>query len=150
MMDRLLLMLFGPMMVLLPLLLVPWSWVPWGWLPALLTIGVWAWYAGIAREPTDPSEAMRHRARQIRELTKLPIVVMGHSHNPVAESDGTGFYFNTGTWVPADPERAFTHVCIQRTEHGARAELRQWRNGAGLAYHAAGLEAFAAVPRSSS
>jgi UDP-2,3-diacylglucosamine pyrophosphatase LpxH len=150
MMDRLLLLLFGPMVVLLPLLVVPWSWVPWGWLPAVLTLAVWGWYAGLAREPTDPSEAMRHRARQIRELTKVPIVVMGHTHNPVAESDGTGFYFNTGTWVPSDPERAFTHVCIQRTEHGARAELRQWRNGAGLAYHAAGLGAFAAVPRSSS
>lgn len=139
MVDRLLLLLIGPLLILLPLLIVPWSWVPWGWLPPLGVVAIWTWYAGLAREPTDPSEAMRSRARQIRELVKVPLVVMGHTHSPAAEGDGTGFYFNTGTWVPADPEQAFTHVCIQRTEHGARAELRQWRDGAWVAQHAVGL-----------
>lgn len=146
MVDRLLLMLTAPAL-LLSMLLLPWTWMPWAFLTAALPLGVWSWYATLAREPVDPSDTMRAMAGRIREIARVPIVVMGHSHNAFAEGDGRGWYFNTGTWVPSHPERAFTHVRIERTAQGVRALLCQWRDGATRTYDAAGVAAAAAVPR---
>jgi UDP-2,3-diacylglucosamine pyrophosphatase LpxH len=121
MLDRLLLLLFGPVLLILPFLLAPWSWLPWADLPVIALLAVWSWIAGMAREPVDPTETMRATAGRIRERLQVPIVVMGHSHRPSAEAG----YFNTGTWVG----EAFTHLTIERTDRGVRARLCQWRDG---------------------
>ncbi|MBX2798149.1 MAG: hypothetical protein KTR31_10780 [Myxococcales bacterium] len=128
MVDRLTLLLTAPFAVL-ALLLAP-SPVR----PVMLAVGLpvlvlWAWVAWQAREPVSPVRSMKAKAKRIRELVKLPFVVMGHSHEPCNEP--AGGYLNTGTWVPhSDPDKAFTHVRIQRTKGGVRALLCQWRDGA--------------------
>lgn len=129
--DRLILLLVGPALPLLVLLFVPWSaqWLVHGLVASLLV--AWAAAALVSREPVDPSAAMRRVAARIRQLVDVPIVVMGHTHVPVVERDAHGgAYFNTGTWVQADPAHAFTHLRIERTAAGIRARLCQWRDGA--------------------
>ncbi|MEQ1505635.1 MAG: hypothetical protein ABMB14_25605 [Myxococcota bacterium] len=148
MIDRLVLLVFGPLVALIPFVLLPWEWVPLGAIGALVPLTWFGRSSLVAREPTDPSETMRRIARSIRELAKVPIVVMGHSHAACAEGDGRGWYFNTGTWVGSDPDRPFTHLRIVHTDRGWRAALCQWRDGASRAYDAAGLASFAWVPRS--
>ncbi|MCA9493412.1 MAG: hypothetical protein KC621_25955, partial [Myxococcales bacterium] len=141
MLDRFLLLLLGPTLPILAFLITPWSWQgPVFSVLAVVLVGALA-LALKAREPVDPQEAMRRVARRVRELANVPIVVMGHSHVPHAESVGDGFYFNTGTWVQPDPARAFTLLRIERTLGGARARLCQWRDGVVRAYDPAGLEA---------
>lgn len=130
MLDRLAVLLLSPWVLVLPLLAVPLSW----W-PAAIAVGgtaviVAAWLAAVDREPVDPRGAMRAVARRILLLAEVPVVVMGHSHDPIAEKHPSGWYFNTGTWVPHGVEggvvRAFTHVVIERTERGAKAVLCRW------------------------
>ena len=62
---------------------------------------------------------------------RVPLVVMGHSHDPCADvGDDGGAYFNTGTWVPhGEGLRAFTHLFVERTGGTVRAALCQWRDG---------------------
>lgn len=122
MLDRLLLLLCAPALLLLPLLVAPWAWLPYACVPVIGVLVAWAWIAGMAREPVDPTEAMRGVAARIRQRLRVPFVVMGHSHRPAAESG----YFNTGTWVG----HAFTHLRIERTDRGVRARLCQWVDGA--------------------
>ena len=86
----------------------------------------------------DSEIQMRTVPARIRKIVDTPLVVFGHSHDPGAHElpDG-GWYFNTGTWVPAErpgPEHAFTHLCIRRDAAGVLAELRQWRNGVAAPY----------------
>lgn len=67
-------------------------------------------------------------ARKVRELVKVPFVVFGHSHVPVRQAIGTGWYFNTGSWS-GDAKGGLTHLCI--TVGGqAEAELRTWDDAA--------------------
>lgn len=130
MLDRMLLLLATPLL-LCALVLWPWS----GW-PALVVVG--ALLAGLpfaleAREPVDPRATMRKVSATIRSRVKVPVVVFGHSHDPVAEQGDDGWYFNTGSWMPHDAERgllrAFTHLVVERTEQGVKARLCQWRDG---------------------
>jgi len=86
----------------------------------------------------DSETQMRTVPARIRKIVDTPLVVFGHSHDPGAHElpDG-GWYFNTGTWLPADrpgPEHSFTHLCIRRDDEGVLAELRQWRNGVAAPY----------------
>lgn len=138
MLDRLLLMLLGPFLLATPLLLIPWSWMPHAFAAAAVPLGLWGWVASMAREPVDPSPFMRERARKIRALARVPIVIMGHSHLPEAERDATGLYFNTGAW--AEPALGFTHVRISRTKGGVKALLCRWRDGVGSAAEALAIE----------
>jgi len=133
MLDRLLLMFATPLLLVLPLLL-PWSWMPWSWSAALAVWGVWGVACLVERESTDPRASMREVAGRIRRSVRVPIVVMGHSHDPCAEVGEDGAYFNTGTWVPhGEGLKAFTHVLIERSKTRAgtvaRAMLCQWRDG---------------------
>jgi UDP-2,3-diacylglucosamine pyrophosphatase LpxH len=149
MVDRLVLMLLAPLLIGL-LLVLPWPWMPLAGLAAV-PVAWFARHAVIAREPVDPSQAMRKIARRIRAIARVPIVVMGHSHAAWAEGEGdgegAGAYFNTGTWVAHDPEQSFTHLRIERTERGVRALLCQWRDGSSRAYERAGAYAFATIRR---
>jgi UDP-2,3-diacylglucosamine pyrophosphatase LpxH len=139
--DRLLLLLIGPALPLLVLLVTPWSVQPFAHAVVLALLGGWFAAALIAREPVDPSESMRLVAARIRAVMGVPIVVMGHTHVPTIDQDGRGgTYINTGTWVDADPARAFTHLRIEHTPVGIRARLCQWRDGVVAQYVGAGAE----------
>jgi UDP-2,3-diacylglucosamine pyrophosphatase LpxH len=138
MLDRLLLVLLGPLVACLPLLVMPHGWQLAG--AGVLAVPLAAWFrmALTARESSDARSALRLAAGLIRPLAGVPIVVMGHTHDPCAEADGGGWYFNTGTWVPhVDPRKAFTHVRIEHTEAGVTALLCQWREGRSVAYEPA-------------
>jgi hypothetical protein len=136
MLDRLLLLVLGPVLLVVPGLLLPWGYATWGLAITAVPVLAGLAMALVAREPVDPSEAMRASAREIRRRLRVPLVVMGHTHQPLIESDGAGGYLNTGHWVAQDPEHAFTHVRILRTEAGVRAWLCQWRGGASRVYDA--------------
>ncbi len=133
--DRLLLLFAAPLSFLVVLVTLPWWVQPFA--DGALAVGLVAWLAlaMVAREPVDPSEAMRRVAARIRAVLDVPIVVMGHTHEAVVDRDSHGgAYINTGTWVQADPLRAFTHLRIERTTSGIRARLCQWRDGAVAQY----------------
>ena len=78
--------------------------------------------------------AMPHIPGRIRQVIDAPVVVFGHTHEPLnlPLADG-GVYLNSGTWLPAvrpGLTRSFTHVAIMRDESGAaHAQLRQWKDG---------------------
>jgi UDP-2,3-diacylglucosamine pyrophosphatase LpxH len=138
MLDRLSLVVLGPLVACLPLLVMPDGWQLTG--AGLLAPGLAVWFGAAlqAREPSDARSALRSTASLIRGITGVPIVVMGHTHDPCAEADAGGWYFNTGTWVPhGDPRKAFTHVRIEHTDAGVKALLCQWREGASVAYEPA-------------
>lgn len=137
--DRLALLVATPALLLAALALLPWSVQPAAFTLLALVLGGWAAWAAIAREPVDPSTAMRTAAVRIRQIAEVPFVVMGHTHEPVVERDAQGgAYFNTGTWVQSDPARAFTHLRIEHTRTGVQARLCQWRDGAIAQYGGAG------------
>lgn len=127
MLDRLTLLMSIPMVVLAMLVLRP--------APIVAALGaglVWGPLAALSarpRDPVDPREAMRVVSNRIRQVVRVPIVVFGHSHAPVAEQGEGGWYFNTGSWV-GDPGRSFTHLRVIRTPGGPLAHLCQWRDGA--------------------
>ena len=87
-----------------------------------------------ASRNVDPEVAMLLMPDRIRRHIDVPIVMFGHSHEPVVRPlDGDGTYFNSGTWMPTGKPgllRSFTHVVVTHTERGPIASLRQWRDGA--------------------
>jgi len=127
MVDRLLLL------VCTPLLAALWLAADW-WAVALIALLLTPLVISAfkPRDTVDPRPAFRKVSRRIRELTRVPIVVFGHSHVPMVQRDGPGWYFNTGSWVPHGDHcaRAFTHLRIERHEGRVSAKLMQWRDGA--------------------
>lgn len=117
---------------------LPWMAMPIGLLSVVCLVIVADQQLASRREPIDPDGAMRRASRVIRRTLRAPVVVFGHSHEPVAERLDDGWYYNTGTWVPLDRpglSRAFTHVRILRRQGKApSAALLQWRNGQSLAF----------------
>lgn len=81
----------------------------------------------------DPAELLALAGARIVQHIDARFVVMGHTHEPVAESVGEGrMYFNTGTWVPSGRPgllRAFTHLVVRQRATGPTAQLCQWRDG---------------------
>jgi UDP-2,3-diacylglucosamine pyrophosphatase LpxH len=76
---------------------------------------------------------------RIQQIVDAPVVVFGHTHEPLDLPMATGGrYLNAGTWLPAvrpGLSRSFTHVTILRLRNGGtRAELRQWRDGQSRAF----------------
>lgn len=70
---------------------------------------------------------------RIRRHVDAPVVVFGHTHDPLqlALPEG-GTYLNTGTWLPASRPgilRSFTHILIRSSAGAPVAEIRQWRDG---------------------
>jgi len=129
MLDRLLLLLSAPALLILLVAVLPWQWQPVALVAVVPVLGGWGWWASTAREPADPRPTIREAVGTIRSVVRVPYVVMGHTHHPVA--DAAAGYFNTGTWIPhGDGLSAFTHVRIERTAAGATAMLCQWRDGA--------------------
>jgi len=94
--------------------------------------------AAALRVPEDePPRPLRAAAQRIAELTGVPIVAFGHTHDEVVSSiarqAGPAWYFNTGTWVAV-----FTHDVLVPRERiqytflrirGTEGELLQWSPG---------------------
>jgi len=149
MLDRLLLLFAAPVILLVPFAVVSWSWLPVAVLLSLVGLGVLIHLVSSDREPVDPQGQLRRVSALIRKIARVPIVVFGHSHQALAEGREGEMYFNTGTWMPHNELRAFTHLLIERTERGVRARLCQWRDGASRAY-VSGEESVKRAARSSS
>ena len=81
----------------------------------------------------DPAELLARAGARVFRHIDARFVVMGHTHEPVAEPVGDGrMYFNTGTWVPSGRPgllRAFTHLIVRQRDSGPIAQLCQWRDG---------------------
>ena len=123
MLDRVSLMLMGPLLLASTLFGSLWS------VASLLLLVGWVLWAVRAREPMHPAPTMRDRVDRIMELAQVSHVVMGHSHEPCHERHGHGVYLNSGTWAPhGDPATAFTHVRLRHRPNGVEAELCQWRD----------------------
>ena len=134
MLDRLLVLFGAPLLLIAPLVTVPWSWLPGAILLSLAALAALLHLAAREREPVDPRVQLRRVSHLIRKIASVPIVVFGHSHQAVAEGSEGAMYFNTGTWMPHNELKAFTHLMIVRTERGVRARLCQWRDGASRVY----------------
>ena len=94
--------------------------------------------AAAIRVPRDePPRPLRAAAERIATLLDVPLVTFGHTHEevvaPIRRASGTGWYFNTGTWVAV-----FTHDVLvprQRVQYtflrvrGHDADLLQWSPG---------------------
>lgn len=99
------------------------------WLPALglgLFLAVWG-VLGVhkRRRPRDVAKDMLEVAASIGELTGVPLVLMGHSHEGTLERSGEVLYGNSGSWLDG------YHLVIERdpqTGMLATAQLRHWRN----------------------
>lgn len=132
MLDRLLLLVIGPMLVLVPLAL-PWPHNVIAWLVSVIVLVPATRSAFQPRISADPRAFMRQVTSAIRRHAHVPIVVFGHSHDPaVIQGEDEGLYFNTGSWVPHSSRGkldAFTHVMIQRTDNGLKAMLCKWKDG---------------------
>jgi UDP-2,3-diacylglucosamine pyrophosphatase LpxH len=136
MLDRLVLLVLGPVLVLVPLVL-PWPYNLVAWLTAILLLVPATRSAFEPRISADPRAFMRQVTNAIRRHTRVPIVVFGHSHDPtvIHDEEDDGLYFNTGSWVPHSSRGqldAFTHVMIRRTDKGLKAMLCQWKDGESL------------------
>jgi UDP-2,3-diacylglucosamine pyrophosphatase LpxH len=134
MLDRLLLLFATPLILGAPFVTVPWAWVPGALVLALAVFAALVHVAAREREPVDPRAQMQRVAALIRKIASVPIVVMGHSHHASAQGSDGAMYFNTGTWMPHNELKAFTHLLIERGEDGVRAQLFQWRDGASRLY----------------
>ena len=92
------------------------------------------------QSPRDVAAADASRAGRLRRLTSTRRSSCSATRTIRAGSRcrGGGLYVNSGTWLPATRpglRRSFTHVRIQpRTGARAGCELRQWRDGASLAF----------------
>jgi UDP-2,3-diacylglucosamine pyrophosphatase LpxH len=86
-----------------------------------------------------PGHFMPQAGARILGEIDARFVVMGHSHEPVAQAIGTDgkMYFNTGTWVPSGKPgilRSFTHLVVRQRSSGLEAQLCQWRDGLSRAF----------------
>lgn len=70
-------------------------------------------------------------AARIAELVEVPLVVFGHTHQPVKTSISAGAdrpaaeYVNAGSWTH-EGATGLTHVCALRRGERLEAELRRW------------------------
>ncbi len=134
MLDRLLLFFATPLILAAPFVTVPWAWIPGA---ALLTLAIFVALLHVAareREPVDPRAQLLKVSGLIRKIASVPIVVFGHSHQATAQGSDGAMYFNTGTWMPHNELKSFTHLIVERTERGVLARLFQWRDGASRIY----------------
>lgn len=138
MVDR---MALGALALIAAVAIGLWGGWPWGFVGgiAALAAGTVGPEVFKTRVPRDPSHALTLTPARIAAAARVPLVVFGHTH--IAQKltlDGGVEYVNGGTWLPAIRPgllRAFTHVVILQHHHGARAHLRQWRDGKSRPYH---------------
>ncbi|MCB9674664.1 MAG: hypothetical protein H6737_06065 [Alphaproteobacteria bacterium] len=99
-------------------------------LAVVLVAMIHVWLA-TGRDNVDPTEQMRKVAAKIRRIVRAPVVVMGHSHVPLAQQlAGHGWYFNLGSWAGgSERDLAFTHLVVQRSQGRVRSALCRWHAG---------------------
>jgi UDP-2,3-diacylglucosamine pyrophosphatase LpxH len=133
--DRMLLLLGTLVVALVALVALP-TWA--GVIAAAVAAAAGYKTAELIGPPPAVQAAMTYVPRQIAAIVDVPVVVFGHTHEPLNMPLGDGArYLNAGTWLPAIRPgllRSFTHVAILRDADGARCELRQWKNGASRPY----------------
>ena len=81
------------------------------------------------RHTRDVAADMCEVAAGVGELTGVPLVLMGHSHQGSLERRGEVIYGNSGSWLDG------SHLVVRRRPSDGRVaqvELRSWRNGAVL------------------
>jgi predicted phosphodiesterase len=80
---------------------------------------------------------MRRIPEQIAATVDAPVIVFGHTHDPLRlELANGGVYMNCGTWLPATRPglmRSFTFVRVLVASASAAAssgaEIMQWTDG---------------------
>jgi UDP-2,3-diacylglucosamine pyrophosphatase LpxH len=103
------------------------------------TLAAVALVAAAIRLPRDgwSPRPLRQAAERIATLLDVPLVTFGHTHeevvSPIRTRSGTGWYFNTGTWLAVFPHdvlipRASLQYTFLRVR-GHDAELLQWSPG---------------------
>jgi UDP-2,3-diacylglucosamine pyrophosphatase LpxH len=132
MVDRLALSAATVVLALAALVVGGW---PWGFAGAAasLALGYVGGEAIATRIPRDPSMALAIVPERICKAAGTPVVVFGHTHQPMrVPLAGGGVYVNGGTWLPAIRPgllRSFTHVVVLHGKAGPEVHLRQWRDG---------------------
>ncbi len=98
-----------------------WVGVPLGLGVAIASV----WGIRRRRKPRNVYRDQLSVAASIGQVTEVPLVLMGHSHNATLERVGDVVYGNSGSWLDG------SHLTVLRDESGrlSRAELRRWRNG---------------------
>lgn len=120
-------------------MMLPVSW----WIPiasALVGGGVAyiAWSNRQRLADIDPSQAMRRGARRISQLLDARFIVMGHTHDPIAERiSEQSTYVNLGNWGAddlephPDSEPPRTHLVLRWIDGQLRAEFCRWDSDRG-------------------
>ena len=115
-------------------MMLPTSW----WIPcASLLIGAGIAYLVWSHRQRlidlDPKRAMRHGAVRIAKLFDAQFIVMGHTHDPLAERiDDRATYVNLGNWGVDDlddeshADAPRTHLVLRWIDGKIRAEFCRW------------------------
>jgi UDP-2,3-diacylglucosamine pyrophosphatase LpxH len=121
--------------VLLLLVLAPWYWILLG--GAGTVLGARALLQRYAATHVASQLPMRRIPEQIAATVDAPVIVFGHTHDPLRLELANGVvYLNCGTWLPATRPglmRSFTFVRVLVASADAadssRAEMMQWTDG---------------------
>lgn len=97
----------------------------WGALAGVALAGVVFWRVRSKKRRRDVAGDMLGVAARVGEMTQVPLVLMGHSHDGTLEQRGDVLYGNSGSWLDG------SHLAVFRDAEGklSDAELRRWRNG---------------------
>lgn len=116
----------------------------WGFVAAGALLAAWiALHVLLSRSrgDVDPARQMFERVARITEIFPAPLVVMGHTHVPVAVRVGGTTYINVGSWAEEHPDprgdlrfnpnpiayrAARTHLVIRETDDGPDARFYEW------------------------
>ena len=89
-------------------------------------------------ERNDLLEAATEVEHILRSDHSVPIITMGHNHQPALEPIQNAWYVNTGAWVrlyqrqgPVEGREVLTFLRVVESEKGA-PELLRWDNDAGI------------------
>ena len=89
---------------------------PWVWLVELIIcttfVGIWR-YLNELRPSQDPHPLLGDIAQQIGDITGVPLVVFGHTHQPTLTDEGDVQWLNPGSWehMPRAPTHGPDEPC---------------------------------------
>lgn len=98
----------------------------WGIPLGIIVSAVSIYWIRRGRRPRDVARDMQAVAGRVGNVTKVPLVLMGHSHRGELERIGGVVYANSGSWLDG------SHLVVHRDRNSRRlveVELRRWRNG---------------------
>ncbi|MCX4245593.1 metallophosphoesterase [Paraliomyxa miuraensis] len=97
----------------------------WGLLVGIGASALSLYWIRRGRRPRDVARDMLEVAARVGSVTRVPLVLMGHSHHGQLERQGDVVYANSGSWLDG------SHLVVRRDRTTGRlteVELRQWRN----------------------